>query len=196
MKLEPRLLTGRFVRLEPFTPALEAEVRGALDVDAEAWAIMSSAADGPHFDRWWAQAMADQAAGRRIPFAVRRLDSGAVVGTTSLLEIRAAHRGLELGATFIRPEQRAGPVNPECKRLLLGHAFEAGAIRVEFMVDARNERSQAAVRKLGAKPDGVLRKHKITWTGFVRDTAVFSITDDEWPAVRAGLEARLSAFEA
>ena len=194
MRLEPRILTGRFVRLEPFAPALEAEVRRALDVDPDAWAIMSTAADGAHFDGWWAAALADAAAGRRIPFAVRRLETGEIAGTTSLLEIRARHGGVEIGATFYRPDQRSGPVNPECKRLLFAHAFEAGAVRVEFVVDSRNLRSQAAVLKLGAKPEGVLRKHKITWTGFVRDTAVFSVVDDEWPEVRARLDARLSAF--
>lgn len=195
MRLDPSVLTGRFVRLERFAPALEAEVRRALDVDHEAWALMSTAADGPHFDGWWAQALADAAAGRRIPFAVRRLDSGEVVGTTSFLEMRPSHRSVEIGATFIRPDQRSGPVNPEGKRLLFAHAFEAGAVRVELVVDTRNQRSQAAVLKLGATKEGVLRKHKTTWTGFVRDSAIFSVTDDEWPAVRAGLQARLAAFE-
>jgi RimJ/RimL family protein N-acetyltransferase len=194
MKLQPQVLTGRFVRLEPFTPALEPEVRAALDVDEEAWSIMSTSAMGPHFDSWWAKATADIESGRRFPFAVRRLDDGKVVGTTGLSEIRPAHRGLEIGGTFYRPEARSGPVNPECKRLLLAHAFAAGAVRVEIIVDTRNQRSQAAVLKLGAKREGVLRKHKVTWTGFVRDTAVFSIVDDEWPAVRAGLDARLAAF--
>jgi N-acetyltransferase len=194
MRLEPQILTGRFVRLEPFEPRLEAEVRRALDVDPEAWAIMSTAADGPHFDGWWAAAMAEAAAGRRIPFAVRRLATGEVVGTTSFLEIRAPHRSVEIGSTFYRPDQRSSPVNPECKRLLTACAFEAGAIRVELVVDARNQRSQAAVLKMGAQKEGVLRKHKTTWTGFVRDSVVFSITDDEWPQVRAGLEARLEHY--
>jgi len=196
MRLEPRVLSGRIVRLEPFAPTLEAEVRRALDVDPQAWAIMSSPADGPRFDGWWAQAMTEAAAARRIPLAVRRLDTGEVVGTTSFLEIRAPHRSVEIGATFYRSDQRSGPVNPECKQLMLAQAFEAGAVRVEFAVDTRNLRSQAAVLKLGATKEGVLRKHKTTWTGFVRDTAVFSITDDEWPGVRAGLDARLAAFGA
>ena len=196
MRVAPQVLTGRFVRLEPFTPALEAEVRTALDVDAEAWSIMSTSAMGPQFDGWWSKAMADIDSGRRFPFAVRRLADGKVVGTTGLSEIRPAHRGLEIGGTFYRPEARSGPVNPESKLLLLAHAFSAGAVRVEIIVDTRNQRSQAAVLKLGAKPEGVLRKHKVTWTGFVRDTAVFSIVDDEWPQVRARLEARLNAFAA
>lgn len=196
MKLEPAVLTGRFVRLEPFTAALEPEVRAALDVDEEAWSIMSTSALGPHFDRWWAKAMADAAAGGRVPFAVRSLASGQVVGTSSLAEFRPLHRSVEIGATFIRPEARSGPANPESKRLLFAHAFAAGAVRVEIVVDTRNARSQAAVLKLGARQEGVLRKHKITWTGFVRDTAIFSVVDDEWPEVRAGLDARLDGFSA
>jgi N-acetyltransferase len=194
VKLEHKPLLGRFVRLEPFAPELEAEVRAALDVEDDGWAFLSTAAHGPRFDAWWARSMAEAAAGRRIPFAVRRLDSSEIVGTTSLSAIRAEHRSVEIGSTFYRPGQRGGPVNPDCKLLLLAHAFSAGAIRVELVVDLRNLRSQAAVLKLGAAKEGVLRKHKITWTGFVRDTVVYSITDEEWPAAKAGLEARLASF--
>jgi RimJ/RimL family protein N-acetyltransferase len=186
------VLVGRFVRLEPFAPELKAELAEALNVDPDAWSIMSTSAFGDRFEAWWNVAMAEAAAEKRIPFAVRSLATGTLVGTTSWLEIRPAHRSVEIGATFYRPEARAGVVNPECKLLLLGAAFAAGAIRVELVTDARNQRSAAAIRKLGAKPEGVLRKHKITWTGYVRDTAVFSITDEEWPAVKAGLEARLA----
>jgi RimJ/RimL family protein N-acetyltransferase len=194
MNLPSEPLTGRFVRLEPFVPALKAELAQALNVDPDSWSILSTSAFGDRFEPWWDAALAEAAAGRRIPFAVRSLASGALVGTTSWLKIRAAHRGVEIGATFYRPEARGGVVNPECKLLLLGAAFAAGAVRVELVADARNTRSAAAIVKLGAKPEGVLRRHKITWTGYVRDTAVFSITDEEWPVVRAGLEARLAQF--
>ena len=190
--LQAKILEGRFVRLEPFTPDLREPVRRALDGDDETWTLMSSSGQGGHFAGWWAQALAETDAGLRIPFAVRRLADGAVVGTTSFLALRPAHGGVEIGATFYAPDARGGPVNPECKRLLLAQAFGAGAVRVEFMVDVRNLRSQAAVAKLGAVREGVLRRHKITWTGHVRDTAVFSVTDLEWPAVRAGLDERLS----
>ena len=134
---------------------------------------------------------AQQASGERMAYAVVRRDDGAVVGSTSYLNIRRLHRGLEVGATFLRPEARSTPINPESKRLLLGHAFDAGAIRVEFMIDVRNARSQAAVEKLGAFREGVLRQNKITWTGHVRDTEVFSIIDGDWPAVRQRLDYRL-----
>jgi RimJ/RimL family protein N-acetyltransferase len=117
-----------------------------------------------------------------------------VVGTTSLYEIHPAYRRCEIGSTFYRPEARGGPVNPACKRLLLGHAFDAGAVRVEIITDAVNAQSQAAIRKLGAKAEGVLRKHKTTWTGRARDTAMFAVIDDDWPEVRDGLDRRLAAF--
>lgn len=194
MDLRTEVLDDRFVRLEPFTPALEGEVRAALDCDPDAWNIMVGAAYGDHFDGWWASALAAMAAGTRIAFAVRRKADGAVVGTSSLYEIRPEYRRCEIGSTFYRPEARGGAVNPACKRLLLGHAFEAGAVRVEIVTDAINPGSWAAIRKLGARDEGVLRKHKITWTGRVRDTAQFAILDEDWPAVRDRLDARLAAF--
>jgi RimJ/RimL family protein N-acetyltransferase len=194
MNLEARPLEGRFVRLEPLTPALRELVRRALDGDEAGWSIMSSSAQGEHFDRWWADAEAERASGQRIAFAVRRLADDEVIGTTSFMTIRRPHRGLEIGWTFYRPDARGGPVNPECKRLLMDAAFAAGAVRVELMVDVRNLRSQAAVTKLGAVREGILRRHKVTWTGHVRDTVVFSVTDLDWPDVRAGLDRRLAAF--
>lgn len=194
MDLPAVMLEDRFVRLEPFTPALEDEVRAALDCDAEAWSIMVGAAHGDHFDGWWVSAMTAMAAGSRIAWAVRRKADGAVVGTSSLYEIRPEYRRCEIGSTFYRPEARGGAVNPACKRLMLGHAFDHGAIRVEIVTDAINPGSQAAIRKLGAREEGVLRKHKITFTGRVRDTAQFAILDEDWPAVRGRLDARLAAF--
>lgn len=187
-------LHDRFVRLEPFTAALEPEVRAALDIDPASWDIMVAAAYGPHFDGWWRSALGAMAQGTRIAWAVRRQGDGVVVGTTSLYEIRPEHRRCEIGSTFYRPEARGGPINPACKRLLLGHAFDAGAVRVEIITDAVNPASQAAIRKLGARDEGVLRKHKITWTGRIRDTAQFAVLDEDWPHVRARLEARLAVY--
>ena len=194
MNLSPGVLENRFVRLEPFSAGLEGEARAALNCDLEAWNGMVSAAYGEHFDAWWAAALKGMASGSRIPFAVRRLSDGAVVGTTSLYEIKPEHRRCEVGSTFYRPEARGGPVNPACKRLLLGHAFDAGAVRVEILTDALNAASAAAIRKLGARDEGVLMKHKITWTGRVRDTAQFTVLDDDWPEVRRRLDARMAAF--
>ncbi len=195
MKIEARVLENRFVRLEPLTGALEASMREALDCDRASWDIMVGAAYGEHFDGWWASAMSAMAAGTRVAWAVQRKTDGALVGTTSLHEIQTRHRRCEVGSTFYRPEARGTAVNPACKRLLLGHAFEAGAVRVEILTDAVNVGSQAAIRKLGAGDEGVLRKHKITWTGRVRDTALFAIVDEDWPGVCAALDRRLALAE-
>ncbi len=194
MRLNAVPLENRFVRLEPLAPTLEDEVRAALDCDPASWDIMVAAAYGPYFDAWWHAALRAMAQGTRIAWAVRRMDDGAVVGTTSLYEIRPDYRRCEVGSTFYRPEARGGPVNPSCKRLLLGHAFDGGAVRVEILTDAINPGSQAAIRKLGARDEGVLRKHKITFKGRIRDTAQFAILDDDWPGVRDRLDARLAAF--
>lgn len=194
MILTAAVLENAFVRLEPFNPTIEGEVRSALDCDPAAWDGMVAAACGPHFDGWWAAAMAGMSAGSRIPLAVRRMEDGAVVGTTSLYEIRPDHRRCEIGSTFYRPEVRGGAVNPACKRLLLGHAFAAGAVRVEIITDALNPASQAAIRKLGARDEGILARHKITWTGRVRDTAQFAVLDTDWPNVRQKLDERLAGF--
>ena len=194
MRIGAGPLEDRFVRLEPFEDGLKAEVRAALDCDPEAWAIMVGSAQGEHFDGWWTAALAAMRAGTRIAYAVRRRSDGAVVGTTSLYEINPAHRRCEIGSTFYRPEARGGAINPACKRLLLGHAFDAGAVRVEIITDALNAASAAAIRKLGARDEGVLRKHKITWTGRVRDTAQFAVLDEDWPEVRRRLDERLAVL--
>lgn len=190
MRLEPVTLDGRFVRLEPLTSANREEVRRALDCDPEAWSIMVNVGCGEHFDRWWSGATDD----RSLPFAVRRKGDGKVVGVTGYYEIAPAHRRVEIGGTFYAPSERGGPVNPEAKRLLIGHAFDRGAVRVEFVTDAINARSRAALTKLGAREEGILRRHKTTWTGRVRDTVMFSIIAEEWPAVRDRLDARVAAF--
>lgn len=117
--------------------------------------------------------------------------SGEAVGCSSFLDIRPAHRGLEVGFTWIAPGWRGTRVNPEAKLLMLGFAFERlGALRVQLKCDARNERSAAAIAKLGAAFEGRLRRHMVMPDGYVRDTLMFSVTDAEWPAVRAGLERR------
>lgn len=127
-----------------------------------------------------------------IVFAQVLRETGEAIGMTSYLDIRPEHRGLEIGFTWISPEHRGTQVNPESKLLLLSHAFETlGCLRVQLKTDLRNVQSQAAIAKLGAVREGVLRKHLILPDGHVRDTVMFSIIAEEWPAVRAGLQARL-----
>jgi RimJ/RimL family protein N-acetyltransferase len=192
LNLTAETLQGRYVRLEPITIEHRDALKDAVDCDPASWEIMSVNGCGEGFDDFWGALQGETDRGERIGFAIRRLSDDKVVGTSSFLNIRRLHGGLEIGATFLNPEARSGPVNPESKHLMLAHAFEkADAIRVEFMVDVRNVRSQAAVQKLGASKEGVLRSNKVTWTGHVRDTAVFSITDYDWPAIRERLEFRL-----
>jgi RimJ/RimL family protein N-acetyltransferase len=192
LNLTADILQGRHVRLEPVTVDHRDELKAAVDCDPESWEIMSVNGCGEGFDDFWGALQGETDRGERIGFAIRRLSDGKVVGTSSYLNIRRVHCGLEIGSTFLNPEARSGPINPESKRLLLAHAFDCGAIRVELVTDVRNARSQAAIQKLGATKEGVLRNHKITWTGHVRDTAVFSITDYDWPGVRQRLDFRLS----
>jgi RimJ/RimL family protein N-acetyltransferase len=191
MIIKPKILKGRHLRLEPITPEMREEMRGAIDCDPAAWEIMSINGCGEGFPEWWAMATRQSDAGDRVVFAIRRLSDKRVVGTSSYLGVDRLNRGLEIGSTFLHPDVRSGPVNPESKLLMLANAFDAGAIRVQFTVDVRNARSQAAVLKLGASQEGILRNHKITWTGHVRDSAIFSITDYDWPGVRQRLEFRL-----
>ena len=186
-------LEGRFVRLEPFAPELKAELRALVDSDVEAWAIMPVNPTGVRFDAFFEAACAAPP-NVRLPYAIRRRSDGRVVGTSTFYTAAASERGVEIGTSFLHPQVRSGAVNPEAKLLMMGHAFASGAVRVAFRVDTRNTRSQAAVTKLGAVREGVLRKDRVTWTGYIRDTVIFSVIEAEWPAVREGLEARLAAF--
>ena len=190
MIIAPRVLEGRHVRLEPATAPHREELRTALDCDPANWAIQSVSALGEHFDGYWS--LMTETPGR-VAYVVRSKASGCIAGTSSIFAIDAEHGTCEIGYTWFLPEYRGGAVNPETKLLMLTEAFAAGALRVQFSVDARNARSQAAVLKLGATKEGVIRRHRITWNGHKRDTALFSIIDEEWPEVERRLKARLSA---
>lgn len=116
------------------------------------------------------------------------------VGLSAYMDVRLANRGLEIGGTWIAKPYQGTHVNPEAKYLMLQHAFETlHMLRVQLKCDARNTQSQRAIAKLGAVCEGVLRKHMVLPDGYVRDSVMFSITDDEWPQVKRGLEARLEA---
>ncbi|PZO39147.1 MAG: N-acetyltransferase [Alphaproteobacteria bacterium] len=193
MKIGLTPLENEIVRLEPYADAIRDDLREALDVDPDSWALLVGSAFGPAFDVWWASWTGQQADGQATCFAVRDQATGRIVGTTALFEFQPKHRRLELGATFYRPEARGSRINPACKRLLLGHAFDAGALRVEILTDALNLRSRAAIARLGGVEEGTLRSHKITHTGRLRDTVLFSILPAEWPSVRDRLDTRLAA---
>ncbi|MDX1294565.1 MAG: GNAT family protein [Hyphomonas sp.] len=197
MRIEPVTLENPFVRLVPF------------DVESHADALRDMAersgqrlATWPYFNPpgdwisvWVASIRKRAEAGALLPFAVLMPDGG-FAGMTAYLNPDAVSKNVEIGMTIYAPQFQGGAVNPACKHLLLEHAFGQGAIRVCFNVDERNARSRAAMAKLGAVQEGVLRDNRILPDGFVRSTVVFSVLAREWPAVKAGLEARLTAFEA
>lgn len=193
MKLEPKVLENRFVRLEPLADRHKEELRAACAADPALWRdlyIISMLDD--HFDRHWARMQAEAAAGKTLPFAL--MVDGVCRGMSNYLDVDAHHNTVEIGSTYYDPLMRGREANPSAKCLLLAHAFESGAQRVQFRVDAINARSRAAVLKLGATEEGILRNDKVTWTGRIRSTVHFSILAEEWPAVRDRLDERLAAF--
>ena len=192
MQLEPKALENGFVRLEPMTERHREDLRAACNADPVTWTeLYPYSLAGEHFDSGWTKFYADPGSGR-INHAV--MVGGRCVGVSSYLTLDPDNQSLEIGGTYYAPSVRGGPVNPAVKRLLMGQAFDSGARRVQYKVDAINARSRAAVLKLGAVQEGVLRRDRVTWTGRVRDTVVFSVLADEWPAVRERLDARLAAF--
>lgn len=194
MKFAVPALRGQAVALEPLAQEHYRDLRHAAD-DERIWKTTIVRADGTEFDAWFAAAIAEREAGRRFPFAVRRIADAALVGSTSYLDIALQHRRLEIGSTWYRPDCWGSVVNAESKLLLLAHAFDVLQVaRVAFITDVLNTRSQAAIAKLGAVREGVLRSHMVSQGGRMRDSVVFSITAAEWPQAREKLHRRLAAL--
>ncbi len=186
---KPVTLRGAHVILEPL------EARHAADLfevggDEAIWRYLprpplASVSDSRELV---AEAFESAADGTQLPFAIVDRSSGKAVGSTRYLDIRRAHRALEVGWTWLGTRYQRTAVNTESKYLLLSHAFEElGAGRVQFQTDGRNVRSQNAIVRLGATLEGVLRKDKILWDGHVRDSVIYSVVDSEWPTVKAQL---------
>ena len=163
------------IRLEPLAEHHRADLKAACSKDLAIWPIYSVSYDPEHFDAQFDDLLARPAT---YPFAV--LQAGRLVGMSAYLNHVPARQTVEIGNTYIIPFLRGTGFNTRVKRLMLDRAFACGIRRVEFRVDDRNERSKAAVRKLGAQQDGLIRAERITWTGHVRDTALFSILAEEW----------------
>jgi RimJ/RimL family protein N-acetyltransferase len=192
--IEKVTLQGKHVRLEPLDEALHRIGLAAAINDGELWALPVTVV--PHPDDlggFFADAEAAFAAGHELPFATIDQASGRIAGSTRFRMIDAGNRRAEIGFTFVAASWQRTHVNTEAKLLMLGHAFETWQLnRVELITDARNDRSQTAIRRLGATREGLLRSHMVMRDGFVRDSMVFSIIEPEWPAVRLNLEERLS----
>jgi N-acetyltransferase len=187
-------LEGDVVILEPLA-AEHAEGLWEAAQAPEIWRWLWPAGESrERFDRWLELSLTEAKAGREGPFATRDRRSSRLIGSSRYLNVRRADRALEIGWTWLNPGAWGSGANIEAKLLMLEHAFEAlDCLRVEFKTDARNERSRAALAALPAQFEGVMRKHMIVPEVGVRDSAYFSVIDDEWPEVRANLERRLAA---
>jgi RimJ/RimL family protein N-acetyltransferase len=189
MILEPVILEGRSVRLEPLS--LDHDVQLCeVGLEGDLWRWTTSQVGTPEEMRAYIEeALAAQAAGTALPFAIIAKDAGRAVGSTRYGNIERTHRRVEIGWTWIGRKWQRTAVNTEAKYLMLRHAFETlGCIRVELKTDSLNERSRQAILRIGAKEEGTLRQHMITASGRIRHTVYYSIIDSEWPAVKAKLE--------
>jgi N-acetyltransferase len=193
----PLTLEGSVVRLEPIRrehAELFWEVAKDDVEDIFRW-IPCSLKTPEDFQRLIEKAFDEQERGESVVFATVERSSGRVIGSTRFMNIDRVNRRVEIGSTWIAPAWQRTSVNTEAKYLMLRHAFEAwGCIRVELKTDALNHKSRNAILRIGAKEEGALRRHLITWTRRVRDTVYFSILDDEWAEVKLKLEAYLSKF--
>jgi N-acetyltransferase len=186
-------LENTHVRLEALGEAHKEDLRAACNADPDIWDIYPFAMNDPHFDTYWHRAMDWQRTGERQLYAV--IMQARTVGTTCYYHFPDVPAGrVSIGGTYYAPSVRGTALNPAVKLLLLDHAFAAGFVAVQLHVDIRNQRSQTAIRKLGAVPVRIVAHHMTTWTGHLRDTAEFEINLADWPAVRTNLSRRLAGF--
>ena len=190
--VEPVTLAGRYATLEPLAREHEAGVRAAA-ADGELWRLWYTSVPAPEkTDAWFDMALAMRENLGAMPFVIRDNATGEIVGSTRYFNVDAVNRRLEIGHTWHAQRVQRTAINTECKLLLLTHAFETlDCIAVEFRTSFFNFASREAIERLGAKQDGVLRNHQISPDGTRRDTVVFSIIANEWPAVKRHLTYRL-----
>jgi N-acetyltransferase len=189
--------TGRLVVAEPLSAEHEPGLAAAAgDAGMFAWMPVDMASSHEALHDWLAVTLAAAQTEREVPYAIVSAQTGEVLGSTRFLEIRLEHLRAEIGWTWVARRAWSTGVNVETKLLLLAHAFETvGLRRVEFKTDARNERSRGALLALGATFEGILRKHMVVRDGGERDSAYYSVIDDEWPAVKRRLQGRLRGPE-
>jgi len=191
--IEPVTLRGGHVTLEPLAEE-HAPALAAAAADGELWKLWYTSVPAPGDEAAYVEAaLAMREHEGALPFVVRDARAGDVVGTTRFLNVDEQHRRLEIGATWYARRVQRTRLNTESKLLLLTHAFEKlDAIAVEFRAHFMNHASRAAIARLGARQDGILRNHQISRDGTLRDTVVFSIIESEWPAVRSNLNFKLA----
>lgn len=188
--LTPIALEGKLARLEPLSEAHVSEL-AEVGLEPDIWRHMlyGNIDSEDKLRGFVLSLLAMQAKGEALPFAVIDRSTGKAIGCTRYMAIDIRNRGLEIGGTWYGPRYQRTGVNTECKYLLLRHAFEVwGCIRAQLKTDLNNVRSQAAIERIGAVKEGVLRNHMIRPDGTVRDSVMYSIIDAEWPGVKARLE--------
>ncbi len=192
MIIAPVTLDGRHVRMEPLSMAHHASLcEVAFEPEMWRW-MLGDVATPDDVAQFINGALAEQAQGVSLPFATVDVATGRAIGSTRYLNISPANRRLEIGSTWIGAGWRRTAANTEAKLLMLRHAFETlGALRVEFKTDELNTRSRTAILRIGAQFEGIFRKHMVMPNGRVRNSAYYSIIDNEWPAVKAVLSAKL-----
>lgn len=193
MVIEPVVLDGKRVRLEPLTESHFEGVRKAGAFD-ELWKWTNAIASSPETMRvYFDEALRMAKSGTALPFATIDKQSNTIIGSTRFANADFANRRVEIGWTWITPEFQRSYVNSEAKYLMLSHAFETwGCARVELKTDVLNEKSRNAMKRMGATEEGILRKHVLTYSGRWRDSIYYSVLDTEWPLVRG----RLAGFVA
>ena len=193
MKVSPIVIEGQHVRLEPLTHAHTESLIAAAG-DGELWkSDVTVVPSADTIDKYIEDALRGLERGTELPFAIVIKATGDVIGTTRFYEIMPADRRVAIGYTWLARSAQRTPVNTETKLLLLQHAFDYWkCVRVEFITDVLNEQSRAAILRLGAKQEGILRNHMIMPSGRIRDSVFFSVIAEEWPEVRANLEAKLA----
>jgi RimJ/RimL family protein N-acetyltransferase len=194
MTVVPVTLEGRHARLEPLA---KAHLAGLAEVglDEELWRwIPTAVRTKEQMAAYIETALVEQQRGVSLPFAIVEKATGRAIGSTRYGNIDRVHHRVEIGWTWVAREWQRTAINTEAKYLLLKHAFESlGCMRVELKTDSLNEKSRAAILRIGAKEEGIFRNHMITASGRIRHSAYYSIIDSEWPGVKARLEERLSS---
>ena len=193
----PVILTGKYARLEPLT---EAHIPGLAEIGIgqDFWHFMLYGDMNTEADmrNWVLDILGRAEKGTDLPFVAIDLTSGRVAGATRYLNIVPKDRGLEIGGTWYGIDFQRTAINTECKYLLMTHAFETlHAIRVQLKTDSRNERSQKAIERIGAKKEGVLRNHMILLDGYIRDSVFYSVLDTEWLDVKKNLEVMMDRWK-
>jgi len=205
-RLEPIALEGRYARLEPLTPRHIPRLLAAAQEPRDSFSLTTVPSDEAETTDYVAGLLRAHADGKALPFATVDRETGRVVGATRFLNVEfwkwppgsPYQRGadvpdvVEIGGTWLAPSVQRTGINTEAKLLMLTHAFETWRVhRVSLLTDARNTRSRAAILRLGARFDGVLRANRVASDGGIRDTAAYSIVEGEWPEVKAGLLSKL-----